>query len=81
MKLKLCKILSGVPVLPIVVGGPALIYHHGRVTRTTAVLDVYRQSATEVRFETRHALYILKVNSADVREEVRRYENAGRACD
>ena len=81
MKLKVCKILSGVPVLPIVVGSPALIYHHGRMTRTTAVLDVYRQSATEIRFETKHALYIVKVNSADIKEGKKYYEHSRKAYD
>ena len=79
MKLKMCKILTGVPVLPIVVGSPALICHHGRVTRTTAVLDVYRRSATEIRFETRRSMYILKINSADIKEEYKQYEYAGNA--
>lgn len=81
VKLKKCKILTGVPVLPIAVGSPAMIYHHGHVTRTTDVVDVYRKSATEVRFETRHTMYILKINSTDIKEEFKYYEYAGNACN
>lgn len=81
VKLKICKILTGVPVLPIAVGSPAMIYHHGHVTRTTDVVDVYRKSATEVRFETRHTMYILKINSTDIKEEFKYYEYAGNACN
>lgn len=81
LRLKVCKIITGVPVLPITVGSPAMIYHHGRVTRTTEVVDVYRKSATEIRFETRHTMYILKVDSTDIEEELKRYEYARKACD
>lgn len=81
LRLKVCKVLTGVPVLPITVGSPAMIYHHGRVTRTTEVVDVYRKSVTEIRFETRHTMYILKVDSTDIEEELKRYEYARKACD
>lgn len=58
-----------------------MIYHQGHVTRTTEVVDVYRKSATEIRFETRHSMYILKVDSTDIEEELRRYGYARKACD
>ena len=69
VKLKICKILTGAPVIPIVAGSPAIIYHHGHVTRTTAVVDVYRESVTEIWFETRNTVYTLKIDSTDIKEE------------
>lgn len=81
VKIKICKIVTGVPVLPIVVGSPAMIYHQGHVTRTTDVVDVYRKSVTEIRFETRRTMYILKIDSTDIKEEYEQYGNARKAHD
>lgn len=80
MKIKICKILTGVPVYPIVAGSPAMIYHNGHVTRTTEVVDVYRKSVTEIRFETRHTMYILKVDFV-IEEELKHYGYARKAFD
>ena len=74
LEIKICRIITGVPVLPIVVGSPAMIYHKGHMTRTTEVLDVYQKSATEIRFETPHTLYILKIDAASCKEVASRYE-------
>lgn len=81
MKLKICKILTGVPVLPIVVGSSAMLYHNGHVTRTSEVVDVYRPSATEIRFETRHTHYILKIDATSCKEVASRYEWKSSACN
>lgn len=81
LKLKICRIITGVPVLPIVVGSSAMIYHNGHVTRTTEVLDVCRKSVTEVRFETRHTLYILKIDATSCKEVASRYGWKSSACN
>lgn len=73
LELKICKIITGVPVLPIVVGRPAMLYHNGHVTRTSEVVDVYRPSAAEIRFETRHTHYILKIDATSCKEVASRY--------
>lgn len=81
LKLKICRIITGVPVLPIVVGSPAMLYYNGHVTRTTEVMDVYRPSAAEIRFETRHTHYILKIDATSCKEVVSRYGWKISACN
>lgn len=73
LKIKICKVITGVPVLPIMVGSPAMLYHNGHVTKTTEVLDVCQKSDTEIRFETRHTLYILKIDATSCKEVASRY--------
>ena len=59
--MKLCKIITGIPIQPIVVGLPALICKNGRVIKTSDVVWTTRVSATEIRFETLRTIYVLNV--------------------
>ena len=59
--MKLCKIITGIPIQPIVVGLPALICKNGRVIMTSDVVCTTRVSATEIRFETLRTIYVLNV--------------------
>lgn len=70
MLVKLCKIITGIPIQPIVVGSPALICKNGRVMKTSDVVWTHRVSATEVRFETRHSMYVLNVTPVRERKVV-----------
>lgn len=59
--MKFCKIITGSPVYPIVVGAAALIRQGDKLTKTTTVTAVHRISTNEIWFETKHTRYVLRV--------------------
>lgn len=59
MKLKKSKILSGILMNPLMIGGRALIYHAGKLTRTSTIVDIHSSGDHHLRFETMNTIYIL----------------------
>ncbi len=59
MKAKKTATLSGTLMYPLEVGRCALIFHNGRFTRTSRVVEIHKETHEEVRFETMNTIYRL----------------------
>jgi len=59
MKVKKTTTLNGTLMYPLEVGCCALIFHNGRFTRTSRVVEIHEQTHEEVRFETMNTIYRL----------------------
>ncbi len=59
MKAKKTVTLSGTLMYPLEVGCYALIFHNGRFTRTSRVVEIHKETHEEVRFETMNTIYRL----------------------
>lgn len=59
MKEKKTATLSGTLMYPLEVGCRALIFHNGRITRTSRVVAIHEKNCEEIRFETMNTVYRL----------------------
>jgi len=59
MKTKKTATLNGTLMYPLEVGCCALIFHNGRFTRTSRVVEIHKETYEEVRFETVNTIYRL----------------------
>lgn len=53
--------ITGRPMVPLVLGYPALIYEEDGLRKTTPVLSLETSSQTEIRFETLNTQYTLHI--------------------
>lgn len=53
--------ISGKPMVPLILGYPALIFEEDGLRKTTKVLRLVEHSATEIEFETENTQYRLHI--------------------
>lgn len=59
MKFKKSKILSGILMAPLMVGGRALICHNGHFIHTSTIVAIHGSGDHFIRFETLNTNYVL----------------------
>ncbi len=59
MKAKKTATLNGTLMYPLEVGCCALIFHNGRFTRTSRVVEIHKETCEEVHFEAMNTIYRL----------------------
>lgn len=62
MKFKRSKILNGILMAPLMIGGRALIYHDGQFIHTSTIVAIHGSGDSFIRFETLNTNYILLVD-------------------
>ncbi len=59
MKFKKSKILNGILMAPLMVGGRALIYHNSHFIQTSTIVAIHNSGDCFIRFETLNTHYVL----------------------
>lgn len=59
MKRKNIKMISGILLAPLMIGGRALIYHAGGFLRTSTIVAIHSSGNHHIRFETMNTSYVL----------------------